>query len=293
MISQGFLQLSDDAFWASKLDLQPFIRQLMMSGTEGFFLDAPRAADVRARTSLPVALFAVVSARVAADWNYRDNLLIVACDVERGQCLADRAAPVERPILRPSGNSAAGDGEDGHVGNKTILDARRRLQLPWKPGTWQLLLVTRERRSEPVRVVLHEGGTVTPAPEPLAGARLALTGAGQGLETVLDVELKVRASKGALGAGGAGGDVPVPVTFVVTGHAQPIPYVVQRAAPGRWGAAPGPEHVTASLHVALKDLVPAGVGADTYYVWAFAGDQVSEPLRVVVPGPRASGASSR
>lgn len=279
MTEQEFLRLSDDAFWAPKLDLQPHIRRLMLSGTEALILDGPRTADIRTRTTLPVAALVTMKNETAFDWMFRDNVLVVACEPDRFQCLAAQADPPRRPIIRPPPRTLTPDMRGGAVGDTAVIDARERLQLPWRPGAWKLVLVTRALRSNPVRVVLHDGGAVAPAPAALEGAHLVLRGSGQELATVLDVELKVRASKAALGAGA---DVAVPVTFVLTGHAHPVPHVMQRAAPGRWSPAGAPEHVTASIRVALKDLLPAGVDADTYYVWAFAGDQVSAPVRVAV-----------
>lgn len=277
MGSVGHLGMSSESLWSPQADLNAPMFELVRSGFEGLVLEAPRDVDLRARATLPAAAVAVVNYPMAADWSFREHTLLVACEVDRLHCLADLAAPIERPTVRAPRRPSQSQ-KVGSVGSGAVIEVRRRLQLPWETGTWQLLLLTRDRRSEPVRVVLHEGGAVAPAPAPLQGAHLALTATGQGLDTVFDVDVKVRGSRAALGSSGAGGEVVVPVTFVVTGHAHPGPQVVRHAAAGRWGPAGASEHVVASARIALKDLLP-GAGADDYYVWAFAGDQVSAPVR--------------
>lgn len=77
------------------------------------------------------------------------------------------------------------------------------------------------------------------------------------------------------------------MTFVVTGHERPAPYLGQHLVRGRFGPPGGPEHIVATGRATLREIVPqlAGALGDRYYVWAFAGDQVGAPLLVDMRHP--------
>jgi hypothetical protein len=288
MTNQGFLNLADDAFFAPALDLNPIVQKFIFSDFDGLALDAPRAVNLRARETLPVATLAVRRTAVAWDWLFREHTLLVASDVDRFRCFVDIIAPPGRPVLRSPPRPPPA-GHRGGVGESAPIDARGRLQLPWEPATWQLLLLTRDLRSNAVRVTLRDGpGPAAPAPQPLPGAELVLSGSGKGLDTALDVKLKVRASRPAFPpATGAVGEVAIPVTFVVSGHERPAPYLGQRQVRGRFGPPGEPEHVVASGRATLREILPqlAGALGDRYYVWAVAGDQVAAPLLVDLRHP--------
>lgn len=151
----GVLGLTDEEFWDASLVDQPALAErLFDAGFTGVALDAPGVVDVDARATLPM-----IGARVAtyADLrrvSFRHRAMLVATRLESNVTLAalaespDRLPPErpepprDRPVQRGTGAVFVWS------------DARERLGLPWRPGTYVLRLVLEEVASAPVRVRL-------------------------------------------------------------------------------------------------------------------------------------------
>lgn len=170
----GPLGLKDADFWDDPRRTEDEVHErLLEQGFLGVVIDAPARVPLAARDTLPVC-----GVRVTTFAENR-TLSIPAATVATASCLETHAVRAgmafeQKPLApRPRRDG----GPDGPVEGVTIAnfetDLRARLRIPWRPGTWLVTFLVRDRTTNRVTVKLEQGGGGGGFTDPAVAAVLA------------------------------------------------------------------------------------------------------------------------
>jgi hypothetical protein len=318
-MTQGPFALSDDEFWGEPLNhLDKASAPYDMKPKRALLVDGPKEVDLQARESLPVPVYYLHSAADAFSFAFQNVAIVVAARAEDRAVFCNMAAPritvpMEPPEGKPSPTTFFGDSK--------VLNLKER-GLPWKPGTWFVNVIVRDLVSNRVQIHLGEPASkykdpevekflksqkypppapVSPEPgKPLPHYQLygrsPAVPDSQGIALSVDrVIVTRRGNRGELSASfrlaplpgelvpGASGDGPkavIPITLIVTGteNSFPLPFTVRAPAYGN----AGDTELTGHFALDLFDVPQFDARAQTYFVYAFAGEVMAGPAAMAL-----------
>ena len=163
MTHQGQLNWGDQAFWAAPGSQDEAVLEALDEvELDQILLDGPRRCLLGERATLPLAVVNQASLVDNACYPLEAKGLLVAVRLESGAAHVGLSHPrrdsyVAEPLPDTSGML------DGSSTQVDTLEARARLELPWKAGTYLLRVLLHGRQSNSVRVELAEHPIDDPA----------------------------------------------------------------------------------------------------------------------------------
>lgn len=327
-MSPRALQLDDAAFWSDPRATRDAVEgQLEAAEFHGLLLDGPAVVPLPDRQTLPLAGWYGLSGRVLELGGPGQRLVILGGSLDTGEVRAGLAfggagtASTRRETPDPPGSRP--DPDAVFTLSMFDLDARARLDLPWRPGTWSFRVLLRDLASDLVRVKL-EGPAPATTPATAATPAPPWPPATANAARWRDVEdapaipgrpgLALSADRALVpGEPGArwrvrvawrlavrpqervprGDDAPpfvdpeadavVPLTLVVVGTVMPGPWVVPLRVPCY--ALEG-DQGTGVLEVDLLKLGAPKV-PQTHFIYAAAGEALGGPVTTALVSPDA------
>jgi hypothetical protein len=163
----GLLGLEDDDFYDQPLaDQAALSDRLFDQGFTGVGLDGPTTVDVERRATLPVVGARVATYEDMARVSFQRRAVLVATRLEANRTFAALAtSPDELPPERPPAPRGDRPPTKGKGAVFALYDARARLGLPWRPGTYLLGLLLQDVASPRLRVTLTEPPSALGDPE--------------------------------------------------------------------------------------------------------------------------------
>lgn len=165
------LNLPDAAFFAGTIDSK-LEAELLDSRFVGVALRSPKGVDLGSQSKLPL----LVASRFdgARDWDFPLGELgwLVGVEMASGDVRiapafgSDKRQARDERGARPSGDELAGYGAQ-----VSLLDARARLDLPWRPGCWAFTLIYYDWASNTVTSRLTKAHDGTPDKHDVACAQ--------------------------------------------------------------------------------------------------------------------------
>lgn len=167
----GPLGLKDAEFWDDPRRTEDEVQdRLLDEGFLGVVIDAPSRVPLARREDLPVCGVRATTLRE------NRGLSIPAATVATASCLETHEVRADLAFLQKSRLEAPAASDDDPGEGVTIgnfeTDLRKRLGVPWRPGTWVVTLLVRERASNRVTIKL-EGAGGGAFKDPAAAAVLA------------------------------------------------------------------------------------------------------------------------
>jgi hypothetical protein len=152
-MGQGIYKLEDSEFWSEPWRTRKEIeRPIFASRKSALLFDAPKRVAVDVRKTLPVLVSRVGRTADERAASLRDFAILVASDLDSGRGFAAQAVePPVRSYEKP---------EPGEVSPTAMaaiafgLDARQRLDLPWRKSRLSLSLIVREQLADALSVEL-------------------------------------------------------------------------------------------------------------------------------------------
>lgn len=152
-IKNGLVGAADGDFWGDPWQASPeFSDQFTRSLKPALVLDGPNVVPLGARDSLPLAAYRFASDAEFVGAPFRQLAVLTAVRLEDRQvyaALAMEPLPDAVPANAPAGENYTGQG--------WILQARDRLNLPWKDGHFVFGLIMLDKTSNRIRVHLDSG----------------------------------------------------------------------------------------------------------------------------------------
>jgi hypothetical protein len=158
-VTESLLGLSDEAFWSGPAGLPDGLADRVLLGdVPPLVLEGPRTVDVGRRSTLPMAGLVTQSKReLLGQPEFNRSGVAVAV---RQETWGVYVGPVEAELKPPAGDAprvASSRPPTGSSLRGFQLEARARLGLPWKAGTYRVSVLQREKASAPWPVELAEG----------------------------------------------------------------------------------------------------------------------------------------
>jgi hypothetical protein len=311
-MSQGPFKQSDEEFWTEPLkNLSRVSDEHAMKFQRALIIDGPREVDPGARKTLPVSLYYLAPQSDVFSFTFQDVAIVVASRREDRQVFCDMATD---PITAPREHSTAKPDPDVFSGSSRVLDLKEHPNIPWQSGTWFVNVLVRDLVSNRIEIELADSASKRkdpesrkeekpPAPAPASpeagdplphyqayakspalpdkpGIALSVERvivAKHGSRAELAASFRLAPLRGEL-VPGASGDEPkavIPITLVIIGteNAYPLPFTVRAPAYGNIGDT----ELTGHFALDLFDIPHFDPRAQTYFVYAFAGEVMAGP----------------
>jgi hypothetical protein len=124
---------------------------------DGLIISAPSRVNIRTHDSLPLVGCWAASLRDAKRMPLDETVIATAVCVETGATYA--ALAVQPPEVAEPFEPSDRDPGEGTTYRMFLCDLHRRLDLPWKPGTFLITLLQQDRRSNRVLAELGQADT--------------------------------------------------------------------------------------------------------------------------------------
>jgi hypothetical protein len=182
-IAESVLRLSAAEYFGEDIDFSEREAQLLDRPFEGLAINVPKVVDLTGQGKLPVAM--AICETTLRQWEvYRGkNLVLVAISMDSGRVYVGPALPPPKkePATEPFSRQPPKPEETPPYTRSAeimMLQARDRLDLPWKPGRFALAVVNYDWISNVVEVELRGRGEpekgklqeIRPAPAALKGS---------------------------------------------------------------------------------------------------------------------------
>jgi len=164
-MSEHPFNLQGDEYWT-----QPFknddglAERTIFKKQPGLFIDGPPIVDLAARDTIPIPIFSCTSQNDAARSPLMKHALLVATRLEDRQTFFGFATPRDRPLPKASSGPAASS--TAMTTENLVPDLRKQAGIGDALGTYEVVVLVRERASNQVRVAVKKGnGYKDPAVE--------------------------------------------------------------------------------------------------------------------------------
>lgn len=171
----GPLGLKDAEFWDDPRRTEDDVHErLLEQEFLGVVIDAPARVPLGARASLPVCGVRSTTFRENLSLSIPGAAVATASCLETREVRAGMAFVQKTPATLPSEGTPPDDPGEGVTIANFETDLRARLGLPWRPATWVVTFLVRDRATNRVTVKLEAGGRAgftDPAVAALAAAQ--------------------------------------------------------------------------------------------------------------------------
>jgi hypothetical protein len=154
------LRLTDEDYWTNPFKTRVEIEtELLDEERAALVVGAPSTISLQNRDTFPLLVLRTDTLDAMSRLPFRRNAVVVAVELENNTTYADMA--ISTDIVEPApyeGPPLQGMGGEGY-----LIDVRKRLELPWKRGSYLVSLILRDQMSNRVRVELKKGGYQDPA----------------------------------------------------------------------------------------------------------------------------------
>ena len=151
-MSQGSFHISDAEFWGDPFKGRDDLEDpLFADEKDALLVDGPCKVTLDIRRTLPVAALRVSHFALATGVPFNKFAILVCSEIESGRVRVGRAVT---PSAKREVPDQPSEGE-GMTGEAHLLDLRKQLDLPWKPGHLAVSLILREQISDPLHVALE------------------------------------------------------------------------------------------------------------------------------------------
>ncbi|MBN2573172.1 MAG: hypothetical protein JXP73_01280 [Deltaproteobacteria bacterium] len=149
--------LQGDEYWTKPFkNDRALAERTIFQSQAGLFIDGPPVVDLAVRNTIPIPVFSCLSQKDALAVPLKRYAYLVATRLEDRQTFTGFAVPRDKPL--PQAPPGAQADESSMVTDNLLPDLKRQVGLGDDPGTYQVVLLLRERASNGVQIGVSKSG---------------------------------------------------------------------------------------------------------------------------------------